>query len=124
MLRQRRDRDTWDRLRALLREHKTYNRARDGAVTFQEMDKRLHLTVLRSCENRYIDAFFTVCSFLIDYQLRPEELAPQRIDLAVRQHVRILNALLKHDEANALKRLATHMRTVRRILLETVRLPG
>jgi len=120
ILRLARRHGTWERLQALLQEHKAYDRKRDkGAVKFQDMDKRLHRALLSSCDNRYIDSFFAVCAFFIDYQLRPKELMASRVDLAVAQHVKILNALLKRNEQGALRALRIHMRTVRQFLLET-----
>ena len=115
----------WGQARRILREHKAYNLKNDPDGTrFHELDMRMHQALLACCANRFVDSFFDVCLFIMDYQLRPEELFPKRVLPAVLQHLAILNALLQRNEKAVLKAVRTHMDTVRQLLLETAKLYG
>jgi len=117
------DNSVWGSLKLQLKLHCRYKRDRDPFATgYQAMDKGLHHIWLGACENRFIDDFFAVCGFLIDYQLRPRKLRSARIDQAIKEHIAILEALIERDESRADDALGRHMTTVHRLLVESIHL--
>jgi len=104
-------------LERLLKQHIAYAEHKGARIDrFPDLDKRLHGTLLGACNNRYIDSFHTMSSFLIYYQIRPAELGRRRVRIAVHEHIDLLNALLERDSKRALRAVKRHMRSAKTFL--------
>ncbi len=93
----------------LLKEHLSFRAGARAVCEFPDLDDRVHKTFLAACRNRYVDSFHTMCSFLIYYQIRPQELGARRVTRAIDEHIRILDALVERDKQAAIKALSAHV---------------
>lgn len=104
----------WDKLKALLREHIEFDVDSPEALeAFPDLDKRVHTAVLEASRNRYVKESFSICSFLIYYQMRSNDMGTRRIRIALAEHKKLLRALIARNPERTHEALNEHMESAR-----------
>lgn len=113
------DAPVWNELEYL--QAKLQGLSRNDALSLQkavQIDKVFHDTLLRVCCNRYMSLFHNMCHLLIEYNLRREEVSRERILAGLDDHLVMIDALLRRDQATALERLHLHFSSARRQVIQ------
>ncbi|MEW5250074.1 GntR family transcriptional regulator [Microbulbifer sp. 2201CG32-9] len=120
LLEQDDDHPTWQELREVLDAHQAVKKDFDRRFReVPDLDARLHLAIQTGANNRFINQFFEVVSFVCHYHYQWEKTGEkERLWVALNEHIDLLIAILAHDVAAAVKALEVHLDSAERTLLE------
>jgi len=111
----------WREIDAFAAAHRAMAAAGDEIVRqFPEMDRRFHRFLVGQLENRFVESFYDVVSFVFHYHYqwrKDDEIGRYRVALS--EHLKILAALQSRAFASAEARLEDHLQTSLRTLLES-----
>lgn len=114
------DDPVWLELQQLLEEHKIL---RGNPARYQELaplDRRLHLAIQGSSENRFIRQFFDIVSFVCHYHYQWDKSDErERNVIAIDEHIDLLTKLLAKDISGAITSLDKHLDTSRKTLMRS-----
>ncbi len=90
---------------------------------FSDLDSRFHLLVNSVIPNRFIDSFYDTMTLIFHYhyQWRKHD-ERQRNEVAIREHLNYIDALLKRDPAAIEEACQTHLNSARETLLRSSQL--
>jgi DNA-binding GntR family transcriptional regulator len=112
----------WQDLEDLLKAHLSVRSdMKNRYGEFPDLDKALHFKIREADENRFINQFYDVASFICHYHYqwdRNGELG--RFTVAIDEHIEILKHLVAHDHAGAVLAMKTHLESARTTLLGCV----
>lgn len=108
----------WRELAALRREHNDLLGAIDARFhDFSDLDNRFHRLINAALPNRFIDDFYDIISLIFHYHYqwnkRDER---QRNEVAIREHLVYIDALLEHDLAAAEAACRYHLASAKHTL--------
>lgn len=88
---------------------------------FQDLDRELHTMLIRQLDNRFAESFYDIISFVFHYHYQWNK-ADRRggSELALREHLAILDALADRDVAAARTALGIHLATARQTLMRSI----
>lgn len=102
----------WKELENLYEEH-CATPSVESHRAFNQLDYRLHRTLLSAADNRFLMRFLGLLQFLINLQLRIDESVAQ---IALDQHKAYLQAILQKDKRRAFRELELHLETAQKCL--------
>jgi DNA-binding GntR family transcriptional regulator len=111
----------WPQLRALREEHLRLLAAIDARYhDFSDLDSRFHRLVNAAAPNRFIDGFYDIITLIFHYHYqwnkRDER---QRNEVAIREHLAYIDALLGRDAARVDRACRAHLASARETLLRS-----
>ena len=90
-------------------------------LAFSELDRAFHRLIHSAAQNRFMHTFQDVISLIFYYQYRWNKNSQQgRKEVALHEHLAIIEALLMKDTARAQKALRHHLITAEQSLLASV----
>jgi len=90
-------------------------------LEFPNLDKSLHLIILKSSNNRFTQQFFDIVSFVCHYHYQWDKTGElERFTVAVEEHIDILNNLITHNTVGAILSMEKHLVTTEKTLLRCV----
>lgn len=112
---------TWLELKDLLKEHKAVKKDfKKQYHKFPDLDAKLHILIQRGANNRFINQFFDIVSFVYHYHyqwsLKGEE---ERFKIAIDEHIQLLTAILNRDTEAAISALEVHLNSADQTLRES-----
>ena len=110
----------WEELREILSMHQAVKRNFDiRYMELPDLDARLHLAIQKGANNRFINQFFEVVSFVCHYHYQWKKGGQkERLRTAANEHIELLVAMLARDVAAAVKAMEVHLDTAERTLME------
>ena len=111
----------WAEVAALAATHQTLSAESDSRLRqFPAIDRAFHRVLVGRLRNRFVDSLYDVVSFVFHYhyQWRKDD-ESARYRTAIAEHIGILDALMARDIAVAEERLAVHLETSVRTLLQS-----
>ncbi len=107
-----RPKDLLETLANLVQEHKRLLKNKKlNAEEFAGLDERLHATILAASGNAFIEDAFRTIWFIIRFQFLHQDLDSKFVELGGAQHIRLLDAILEGNGAEARKQLTQHLNT-------------
>ncbi|HEX7389232.1 MAG TPA: GntR family transcriptional regulator [Acidiphilium sp.] len=89
----------------------------ERCADFPALDRDFHLWIIGRLKNRFAHDFFDIVSFLFHYHYQWDKLhEAERVEVAITEHLAVLNALLAGRMEVARRALAAHLATSRRSL--------
>jgi DNA-binding GntR family transcriptional regulator len=109
----------WRQVQVLRDEHLTLLADIDDRFQdFSDLDSRFHRLVIAAAPNRFIESFYEIITLVFHYHYqwnkRDER---QRNEVAIREHVSYIDALLGHNEAIIERACRAHLASARETLL-------
>ncbi|GAA4103973.1 GntR family transcriptional regulator [Zhongshania borealis] len=119
LLDQDKDAAVWGELEQILADHKSVKS--NFNKRYQEvpdLDARLHLAIQKGANNRFINQFFEVVSFVCHYHYQwKKEGEKERLKVALNEHIELLTSLLARDVAASVRALELHLDSAERTLM-------
>lgn len=112
----------WDELKSCLEKHIELRDNFDSRyLEFPDADRQLHLIVQSALNNRFTSQFSDIVSFVCHYHYQWDKMGEkERFEVAVNEHIALLNALLTRDTVEAIKAMEVHLNTAKVTLLRSV----
>ncbi|MDU0355425.1 GntR family transcriptional regulator [Paraglaciecola aquimarina] len=112
----------WQELLALLAKHQAVSLdMQNRYMEFPDLDRDLHLIILKSAHNRFTQQFFDIVSFVCHYHYQWDKTGElERFTVAINEHIDLLNNLITHNNAGAIMSLERHLKTAEMTLLRCV----
>ena len=107
---------------ALENEHRRLiGAANRGYEQFRQVDSAFHSTIIRQLNNRFVNEVHEAVTFAFHFHRRRSDKDEfERSTRAIREHLKILDALLARDFIGAELDLTWHLATSRRTLLQSI----
>jgi DNA-binding GntR family transcriptional regulator len=115
----------WRQIEALRHEHVALlNEIERRYHDFSDVDNRFHCLVNSAAPNRFIDGFYDVITLIFHYhyQWNKQDERP-RNEVAIREHLAYIDALLSHDAAAVEIACRTHLASAKLTLLRSIAKP-
>ena len=109
----------WQALSRLLAEHiALLDEIDERFHDFSELDSRFHQLINSAAPNRFIDGFYDIITMIFHYHYQwHKQDERQRNELALREHIRYIQALQKRDLAAVDRTCRDHLSSAKRTLL-------
>jgi DNA-binding GntR family transcriptional regulator len=113
----------WPRLADLEAEHHRLADELDARFhDFSLLDERFHTAIGSVVQNRFVDEFQKVIALVFHYHYQWDKKDErERNEAAVGEHLRVIDALKRRDEGDALTAARDHLRTSKQTLLSSLR---
>lgn len=113
----------WAELRQLRIQHLALQARIDTDYRlFSELDSALHRLINAANPNRFIDGFFDIITLIFHYHYQWNKVDErQRNEVALREHLTYIDALLERDTARIEQACLAHLASARRTLLRSTR---
>ncbi|MEO6013822.1 MAG: FCD domain-containing protein, partial [Devosia sp.] len=110
----------WAELRALRQLHEDLLRDIDARFhDFSDLDSRFHRLVNSAAPNRFIDDFFDIITLIFHYHYQwNKHDERQRNEVAIREHLAYMDALLTRDRRKVEAALRSHMASAKGTMLK------
>ncbi|RFC66999.1 MULTISPECIES: GntR family transcriptional regulator [Mesorhizobium] len=114
----------WSELSALEAEHRNLARQIDTRFhDFSLLDERFHTAIGSVVSNRFVAEFQKVIALIFHYHYQWDKKDErERNEAAVAEHLRLIDALTRRDEAGALAAARDHLATSKQTLLSSLRI--
>ena len=90
-------------------------------IEFSELDSRFHRTLNAATGNRFMDGFQDSISLIFHFHYRwSNKNQVERIILAIREHLEIIEAILDRDQIGALQALERHLATANQTFVASI----
>ncbi|MEH6605505.1 MAG: GntR family transcriptional regulator [Pseudomonadales bacterium] len=114
------DDPVWDELQQLLTDHRELLRNPERFQDLPHLDRRLHLAIQSSADNRFIRQFFDIVSFVCHYHYQWQKGDEQERNMvAVEEHIDLITKLLAKDIRGSIMSLENHLNTSRKTLMRS-----
>ena len=112
----------WKEIQDLLDKHLQVSLDMENRyLEFPDLDRALHLIILKSSKNRFTQQFFDIVSFVCHYHYQWDKTGElERFTVAIDEHIDILNNLITHNTAGAILSMERHLKTAEKTLLRCV----
>jgi DNA-binding GntR family transcriptional regulator len=112
------DSPRWDELRALRQEHvRLLAEIEERFHDFSDLDNRFHRLVNSAEPNRFIDDFYDIITLIFHYHYQwSKRDERQRNEVAIREHMDYIDALLERDRRKAEAACQRHLKSARQTL--------
>ena len=109
----------WQELDRMLAEHVALlNDVEARFHDFSELDSRFHQLINAAAPNRFIDGFYDIITMIFHYHYQwHKQDERQRNEVALREHIRYIQALQKRDLISVERACREHLTSARRTLL-------
>ncbi len=116
------DHPVWQELKELLIKHQEVSHDMENRyMEFPDLDRALHLIILKSAHNRFTQQFFDIVSFVCHYHYQWDKTGEiERFTVAINEHIDLLNNLITYNNAGAIMSLERHLQTAETTLLRCV----
>lgn len=116
------DHQIWRDLEDLLDAHlELRSDMKNRYLEFPDLDKALHFKIREADENRFINQFYDVASFICHYHYQWDKNGELgRFTVAIDEHIEILRHLVSHSHTGAVLALKVHLESARTTLLGCV----
>jgi DNA-binding GntR family transcriptional regulator len=120
------DAPAWAELQRIKDNHVALLKEAERRFTdFSELDQRFHRCVNDASRNRFIVGFYDVISLIFHYHYQwSKEDEKERNVVAMREHLRYIEALQSRDASAAIEACGAHMATARLTLMAAIRRSG
>jgi len=100
----------WADLKKLENKHKQLlKQSQVSATDMREVEQSFHGAIIRACDNRFMQKSYNSIFTLIFFHLGQIEYDQAKIERVLKQHLQIIEAILKHDFDHALQLMASHL---------------
>jgi len=115
------DDPVWKELEILLKEHKSLRKKINPRYNdFPDLDSRLHRTIQSCANNRFVNQFFDIVTFVCHYHYQWDKSdEKERNAVAVDEHIDLLSKLLSRDISGAIMSLEAHLNTAQKTLMRS-----
>ncbi|MGJ8691427.1 MAG: FCD domain-containing protein [Thalassotalea sp.] len=122
LLKTPKDHTVWQEIQDLLDKHLQVSQDMENRyLEFPDLDRALHLIILKSAKNRFTQQFFDIVSFVCHYHYQWDKTGElERFTEAISEHIDILNNLVTHNTAGAILSMERHLNTAEKTLLRCV----
>ncbi len=109
----------WRQLGGLREEHVSLLREVDARFhDFSDLDSRFHQLVNSAAPNRFIDGFYDIITLIFHYHYQwNKQDERQRNEVAIREHIAYIDALLGREAARIEKACRTHLASAKETLM-------
>ncbi|NMM43642.1 GntR family transcriptional regulator [Rhodospirillaceae bacterium KN72] len=116
----------WRQLETLRDEHEDLLREIDRRYhDFSELDSRFHSLINAASPNRFIEGFYDIITVIFHYHYQwNKQDERQRNEVAIREHLTYLDALLRRDADAVEAACRAHLKSARETLLRSTSEPG
>lgn len=116
------DAPAWRQLRAIETEHRRLlRRISTRYREFSALDERFHRLIYGASRNRFMEGFYDLISLIFHYHYRwRKSTERQRNEVALREHLDCIDALLSRDQARVEAACRRHMASARTTLLASI----
>ncbi|MGJ8681782.1 GntR family transcriptional regulator [Paraglaciecola sp.] len=114
-----REHSVWRELQDLLLKHQAISLDMENRyLEFPDLDRELHMILMKSGKNRVTQQFFNIVSFVCHYHYQWDKTGElERFKIAVNEHMELLHNLLTHNDSGAILALERHLQTAEETLL-------
>ena len=111
----------WSQVEALREEHVSLLKDIDRRYNdFSDLDSRFHRLVNSAAPNRFIDDFYDIITLIFHYHYQwAKHDERQRNEVAIREHLRYIEALLSRRPAAVERACRAHLASAKRTLLRS-----
>jgi DNA-binding GntR family transcriptional regulator len=111
----------WDQLRSLQEEHLLLlGEIEERYHDFSDLDSRFHRLINSAAPNRFIDGFYDIITLIFHYHYQwNKHDERQRNEVAVREHLAYIDALLSRNAAMVDLACRTHLASARETLIRS-----
>lgn len=112
----------WGKMLRIRQEHIQLRKEIDTRfIEFSELDSRFHRTLNAATGNRFMDGFQDSISLIFHFHYRwSNKNQVERIILAIREHLEIIDAILDRDQVGALQALERHLGTANQTFVASI----
>jgi len=115
---------SWQQLHAMRAKHVELLEDIDRRFhDFSELDSQFHRLVTSASPNRFIDSFYDIITLVFHYHYQwKKHDERQRNEIAIREHLAYIDALLRRDVKAVAKACRAHLKSARATLIRSI--PG
>ncbi len=112
----------WEKFAALLQKHIAVQKDIENRyLDFPDLDRAMHLLIQDASKNRFATQFFEIASFICHYHYQWDKQGEfERIQVALSEHIDILNNLVTRNVSGSIMSLEKHLITARKTLMRSV----
>ncbi len=112
----------WEKFAALLQKHIAVQKDIENRyLEFPDLDRAMHLLIQDASKNRFATQFFEIASFICHYHYQWDKQGEfERIQVALSEHIDILNNLVTRNVSGSIMSLEKHLITARKTLMRSV----
>ncbi|MCP4271187.1 MAG: GntR family transcriptional regulator [Gammaproteobacteria bacterium] len=112
----------WEKFAALLQKHLAVQKDIENRyLDFPDLDRAMHLLIQDASKNRFATQFFEIASFICHYHYQWDKQGEfERIQVALSEHIDILNNLVTRNVSGSIMSLEKHLITARKTLMRSV----
>jgi DNA-binding GntR family transcriptional regulator len=112
----------WEELTELLTRHQAVRADIENRYTeFPDLDKELHFKIKKCTNNRFINQFYEIISFVCHYHYQWDKTGEQqRFTTAIDEHIDLLQNLVTHNTVGTIMSMERHLDTAEKTLLRCV----
>lgn len=93
----------------------------DDYLKFPNLDEKFHRVIRAAMSNRFVDDFYELISLIFHFHYRWKKTDErERNEVAAREHLEVIKALLANDTDAAQAALSLHLESARRTLMNSV----
>jgi DNA-binding GntR family transcriptional regulator len=112
----------WERLKVIKAEHKALLKTIETNFhDFSDLDNRFHRLINEAAPNRFIDDFYDIITFIFHYHYQwNKQDEKQRNQVAIREHLAYIDALLSRDETLVQSACRAHLASAKTTLMRAM----
>ncbi|MGJ8680994.1 FCD domain-containing protein, partial [Paraglaciecola sp.] len=112
----------WGELNDLLSKHVEIRADIENRyMEFPDLDRAMHMLILRAANNRFTSQFFDIISFICHYHYQWDKSGElERFTVAMDEHIDLLKNLLARNSVGVIASMQAHLSTAESTLLSCV----